>query len=34
MNRTEMIEYITERLRIADDYEVEQVYAFLQEVEY
>ena len=29
-----MIEYITERLRTADDYAIEQVYDFLQEAEY
>ena len=29
-----MIEYINERLDTADDYAVEQVYDFLQEVEY
>lgn len=34
MSRKDMIEYITERLSTADDYAVEQVYDFLQEVEY
>lgn len=34
MSRREMIEYIRERLAEADDFAVEQVYDFLQEVEY
>ena len=34
LSRNDMIEYITERLNTADDYAVEQVYDFLQEVEY
>lgn len=34
MSRNEMIDYIRERLTDADDFAVEQVYDFLQEVEY
>lgn len=34
MGRNEMIEFIKERLLMADDYTVEQIYDFLQEVEY
>lgn len=34
MSRKEMIEYIIEHLNTADDYAIEQVYDFLQEVEY
>lgn len=34
MSQKEMIEYIKERLLSADDYTVEQIYDFLQEVEY
>lgn len=33
-NRMEMMEYILEALPNADDYTVEQIYEFLQEVEY
>lgn len=34
MSRTEMLEYIRERLPEADDFTLEQIYDFLQEVEY
>lgn len=34
MAREEMIEYIEERLEVADEYVLEQIYEFLQEVEY
>lgn len=34
MAREEMIEYIEERLEGADEYVLEQIYEFLQEVEY
>lgn len=34
MSRKEVLEYIRERLAEADDYEIEQVYEFLQEAEY
>ncbi len=34
MSRKEMLEYIRERLPEADDYTLEQIYDFLQEVEY
>ena len=34
MSRTEMIDYITEQLPAADEYVLEQIFEFLQEVEY
>ena len=34
MSRKEMITYIKERLEEVDDYAVEQIYDFLQEMEY
>lgn len=34
MSRIEMLEYIRERLPEADDYTLEQIFDFLQEVEY
>ncbi len=34
MSRKEMLEDIRERLPEADDYTVEQIYMFLQDVEY
>lgn len=34
MCRKEMLEYIIERLEEADEYTVQQVYDYLQEVEY
>lgn len=33
-SRKEMVEYIMEAIVTADDYTVEQIYDFLQEVEY
>lgn len=34
MSRKEMVDYIKERLAEADDYEIEQIYDFLQETDY
>lgn len=34
MSREEMLEYIRERLPESDDFTLEQIYDFLQEVEY
>ena len=34
LSRKEMLEYIRERLPEADDFTLEQIYDFLQEVEY
>jgi hypothetical protein len=33
-NRNEMLEYIQEELQKADEYVVQQIYEYLQEVEY
>jgi hypothetical protein len=34
MTREEMLEIIQDRLQVADEYTIEQIYDFLQEVEY
>ncbi len=34
MSKEEKIEYIQDRLAEADDYAIDQIYEFLQEVEY
>lgn len=34
MSKKEMIEFITEALEEADEYAIEQVYEFLQSIEY
>lgn len=34
MSRTDMVSYIMEQLPAADEYVLEQIYEFLQEVEY
>lgn len=34
VNREDMLEYIRERLLAADEFTLEQIYEFLQEVEY
>lgn len=34
MSKQEMLDEIREKLPVADDYTVEQIYMFLQEVEY
>ena len=34
VNKEEMLEYINERIKSADEFTLEQIYDFLQEVEY